>query len=154
MGHRAIIRRLVAKAKEVGGESILLTFDPHPRQVVFPNDKSIKLLNNLDEKIQLLRETGLNHLVIATFTIDFSQINPYKYVDDILIDKLNVQHLIIGYDHRFGQNRAGNIELLNIYAKQGAFTVEEIEKQDVDELHVSSTKIRTHILAGEIERYN
>ena len=78
MGHRTIIRRLVAKAKEVEGESILLTFDPHPRQVVFPNDKSIKLLNNLDEKIQLLRETGLNHLVIATFTIDFSQINPYK----------------------------------------------------------------------------
>ena len=101
-------------AQQNDGESVLLTFDPHPRKVVFPNDNSLRLLNTLDEKVALLEETGIDHLIIAPFTIEFSQINPYDYVDKILIDKINVRNLIIGYDHKFGLNREGNIDLLNI----------------------------------------
>jgi len=153
-GHRAIIARLIQKAKTEGGESIILTFDPHPRQVVFPNDHEISLLNTLKEKIDLLGETGLDHLIVMPFTIEFSQINPYKYVEDVLINKIGVKHLIIGYDHRFGQNRAGDIDLLNTYALKGSFTVEEISHQDVDDLTVSSTKIRNCILQGEIQKAN
>ncbi len=153
-GHRMIISSLIAKAKEVKGESIILTFDPHPRQVVFPNDTSLRLLSTLEEKIELLNETDLDHLVIIPFTIEFSQINPYLYVDELLIGKINVNHLIIGYDHKFGLNREGDIDLLNIYARQEKFTVQEILKQDVDNLHVSSTKIRNHLLNGDIEKAN
>lgn len=153
-GHRTIIKRLVEKAQAAGGESVILTFDPHPRQVVFPNDKEMRLLNTLDEKINLLSETGLDHLIIAPFTVAFSQINPYSYVDDILVDKINVQHLIIGYDHKFGQNRAGNIDLLKIYEGKGAFTVEEISEQDVDDLKVSSTQIRNCLKDGQISTAN
>lgn len=153
-GHRMIIQRLIQKAKEVSGESVILTFDPHPRQVVFPSDDSLRLLNTLEEKIALLQETDLDHLVIAPFTIEFSQVNPYRYVDQVLIEKLRVKHLIIGYDHKFGLNREGDIDLLNIYARQEKFTVEEIPKQEVDNLHVSSSKIRNHILNGKLEKAN
>lgn len=153
-GHRTILKRLVEVARANGGESVLLTFDPHPRKVVFPNDKSLKLLNTLEEKISLLESTGIDHLILAPFTVEFSQINPYDYVDKILIDKIQVKHLIIGYDHKFGLNREGNIDLLNIYAKQEAFEVEEIAKQEIDNLHVSSTKIRRHISEGDMEQAN
>ena len=149
-----IIDRLIQKAREVNGESIILTFDPHPRSVVFPNDDSLRLLSTLEEKIALLGETELDHLVIVPFTIEFSQVNPYRYVDQVLIEKLQVKHLIIGYDHKFGLNREGDIDLLNIYSRQEKFTVEEIPKQDVDNLHVSSTKIRNHILNGDLEKAN
>lgn len=153
-GHRTIISRLVETAEKVNGESIILTFDPHPRQVVSPNDKEMRLLNVLEEKITLLSETGLDHLIVMPFTIEFSQINPYKYIEDILIDKIKVKHLIIGYDHRFGQNRSGNIDLLNTYADKGAFSVEEISRQDVDDLAVSSTKVRNCIAQGDMPRAN
>lgn len=153
-GHRAIISKLIEKASSINGESIILTFDPHPRQVVSPNDKEMRLLNTLEEKIALLSETGLDHLIVMPFTIEFSQINPYKYIEDILIDKINVKHLIIGYDHRFGQNRTGNIELLQSYAAKGAFSVEEISQQDIDDLAVSSTKVRNYIAKGDMPHAN
>ena len=153
-GHRAIISKLIEKASSIQGESVIFTFDPHPRQVVSPNDTEMRLLNTLEEKIALLSETGLDHLIVMPFTIEFSQINPYKYVEDILIDKIKVKHLIIGYDHRFGQNRSGNIDLLQSYAAKGAFSVEEISQQDIDDLAVSSTKIRKCIAKGDMPHAN
>ncbi|MEL6390315.1 MAG: riboflavin biosynthesis protein RibF [Bacteroidota bacterium] len=153
-GHRTIIERMRQVAREINGESIILTFHPHPRQVVFPNDKSLRLLNTLDEKIELLSETGLDHLVILPFTVEFSQINPYDYVDKILIEGLQVKHLIVGYDHRFGLNREGNYDLLDVYAKQGLFTLEQIEEQDIEDLHVSSSAIRNHIKNGLMTKAN
>lgn len=153
-GHRTIINRVIEKAKEIDGESIILTFDPHPRQVVYPDDKEIRLLTSLDEKIALLDATGLDHVVIVPFTVEFSQINPYHYVEDILINKLNVNHIIIGYDHKFGLNRGGDIHLLKSYEKKGSFVVEEISRQDVDDLRVSSTKIRNHLHEGDIHIAN
>ena len=153
-GHTAIIKRVVEKSKELGGDSIIVTFDPHPRQIVYPADTDIRLLTTLDEKIRLLSSTGVDHLIIIPFTVEFSRINPYKYVEDILIDRLKVKHLIIGYDHRFGLNREGNIDLLRQYEKKGALVVEEISRQDVDELKVSSTKIRNHIMNGDIHIAN
>lgn len=153
-GHRSIIKRLCQVATQTAGESIIVTFDPHPRKVVFPNDLDLRLLTTTSEKIDLLRETGLDHLIIVPFTVAFSQINPHEYVEKILIRKCRVRHLIIGYDHRFGLNRSGDIHLLRHYESQGAFEVEEIPQQVVEDLHVSSTKIRNHILAGHIPQAN
>jgi len=153
-GHRTIINRVIEKAKEIKGESIILTFDPHPRQVVYPSDQEIRLLTSLDEKIAQLEATGLDHLVIIPFTVEFSQINPYHYVENILIEKLKVNHIIIGYDHKFGLNREGDINLLRTYEKKGDLTVEEISRQDVDDLKVSSTKIRNHLQEGDIHIAN
>ena len=153
-GHRAIINRLREKAKEVDGESVILTFHPHPREVVFPNDHSLRLLTTLEEKISLLDATHVDHLIIIPFTVEFSQINPYRYVDEFLIKKVRVKHLIIGYDHKFGLNREGDIDLLKIYERQEKFTVEEIPRKDVDHLRVSSTKIRNYLLAGNIDIAN
>ena len=153
-GHRAIINRLIKKAKEVNGQSILLTFDPHPRQIVSPKDDSLRLITTLPEKIDLLKDTHLNHLIIIPFTVEFSQINPYDYVEKVLIERIGVLHLIIGYDHKFGLNRKGNLDLLFLFADQGAFTVEEIPEQEIDEKHVSSTSIRNNILNGDIEQAN
>lgn len=153
-GHRTIIKRLIEVAHETDGESIIITFDPHPRKVVFPNDKSLRLLTTTSEKIALLEQTGLDHLVIIPFTIEFSQINPYDYVDKILISRCQVKHLIIGYDHKFGLSRSGDINLLKLYEEKGAFKVEEISKQEVENLHVSSSQIRNHISEGDIEKAN
>lgn len=153
-GHRMIIKRLIEVAKKVDGDSIIITFDPHPRKVVFPNDDSLRLLTTTEEKIALLEKTGLDHLVIIPFTIAFSQINPYEYVDKFLITKCQVKHLIIGYDHKFGLSRRGDINLLRLYEEKDAFSVEEISKQDIDNLHVSSSQIRNYILDGDLEKAN
>ena len=153
-GHRAILERLIDIAREVDGQSILLTFDPHPRKVIFPYDKEFRYITTLDEKTTLLRDTGIDHLIILPFTVEFSQINPYVYVESVLIDKIQAKHIIIGYDHQFGMNRAGNIDLLRQYEEKGHFKVHQIERQDIDELKVSSTKVRNAIIAGDMARAN
>lgn len=153
-GHRTIITELCRLAKKKKGESVLMIFHPHPRKVVFPNDDSLKLITTLDEKISLLEKTELDHLVIAPFTIEFSQIDPRVYVEDVLIKQLKAKHVIVGYDHRFGLNRGGDISLLREYEKEGYFEITEIEKQQIDDLHISSTKIREHIESGKLELAN
>lgn len=153
-GHRAIIKKVVDKAKSTGGESILMTFDPHPRKIVFPNDQSLKLISTLDEKIKLLKDSGLDHVIVAPFTVEFSQINPYVYTEKILMEKIKARHIIIGYDHRFGLNRAGDLNLLKAYADEGHFTLEEIPRQDIDHLAVSSSKIRLNLQNGNIGQAN
>lgn len=153
-GHRAILEQVVTKAKEVGGESILMTFDPHPRKVVFPNDDSLKIISTLEEKIKLLETTGIDHLIVYPFTVEFSQINPAIYIEEVLVKKVQAKHIIIGYDHRFGLNRSGDINFLKEYADHGVFTIDEISEQQINDLKVSSSKIRTHLLEGEIEKAN
>jgi riboflavin kinase/FMN adenylyltransferase len=153
-GHRAIIKKVIDKAKNVGGESIVMTFYPHPRKVVFPNDKSLRLISTLEEKIKLLDSCGVDHLIIAPFTVEFSQINPYVYTDKILIEKIKAKHIVIGYDHKFGLNRSGDINLLKAYAEEGHFTLDEIPEQEIDNLKVSSSKIRKHLLEGQVEKAN
>ena len=153
-GHRTIIDQVIAKAQEIDGQSILMTFDPHPRKVVFPNDDSLRLLTTLPEKIKLLSKTGLDHLVIVPFNVAFSQISPSEYVEKIIINRIGAKHVIIGYDHRFGLNRAGNFDFLKEYEVQEHFELSEIPEQQIADIKVSSSKIRTNLDGGNIEEAN
>ncbi|SEM05169.1 riboflavin kinase / FMN adenylyltransferase [Aquimarina amphilecti] len=153
IGHKKIIERLVEAAKRNNLESVILTFFPHPRMVL-QKDTSIKLINTIEERIQILEKTGLDSLVIHPFTKEFSRLSAKEYVEEMLVDKLNVRHVIIGYDHRFGRNRNSNIIDLASFGIQNDFTVEEITKQDIDDVAVSSTKIREALLEGDIMKAN
>lgn len=153
IGHRKIIDRLVKSAKESQAEASLLTFFPHPRMVLQQNN-DLKLINTLDEKKNILAQTGLDNLIVEPFTIEFSRLKAEEYVKNILVDKLNAKKIIIGYDHRFGRNRTANIEDLKSFGKKYNFSVEEISKQDIDEVAVSSTKIRKALHEGDLELAN
>lgn len=153
IGHKKIIERLVESARKNNLESVILTFFPHPRMVL-QQDSDIKLINTIDERIQILEKTGLDNLVIHPFTKEFSRLSAGEYVQQMLIDCLKAKHVIIGYDHRFGRNRNSNITDLASYGIQNDFTVEEISKQDLDDVAVSSTKIRKALFDGNITKAN
>ena len=153
LGHRKIIKKLTGIAKEKELDSALLTFFPHPRMVL-QQSKDLKLINSIDEKKQLLSKTGLHHLIIEPFTIDFSRLTAQEYVEKYLIEYLNAAVIIVGYDHRFGRNRKANIEDLIKFSKIYNFEVVEISKQDIDDVAISSTKIRSAILNGKIDLAN
>jgi len=156
IGHKAIIKRLNSRAKEHSAESVLITFFPHPRKVLFPESvgKDLLMINSQAEKIELLEGTGLDHLVILEFSLEFSKISSSDFVLNILYEKLNAVHVIIGFNHQFGHKREGDLaELTSIGAKLG-FSVEEIPEQDIQNETVSSTKIRKSIKEGYIQRAN
>ncbi|WP_109851276.1 bifunctional riboflavin kinase/FAD synthetase [Aquimarina sp. AU58] len=153
IGHKKIIERLIESARKNNLESVILTFFPHPRMVL-QQDSDIKLINTIDERIQILEKTGLDNLVIHPFTKEFSRLSAGEYVQQMLIDCLKAKHVIIGYDHRFGRNRNSNITDLASYGVQNDFTVEEISKQDLDDVAVSSTKIRKALFDGNITKAN
>ena len=153
-GHQKIITRIKSIANETGGESVLLTFDPHPRKVLFSDENSLMLINTLKEKIHLLDNLGLDHLIIYPFSKEFSRISPTSYVRDLLVNELNISTLVIGYDHHFGRNREGNFNLLQELSTVYDFNLEEITAQEINEIKISSTKIRTALSIGEIEKAN
>jgi len=153
IGHRAIMQRLVAAAKEQGLVSAVLTFFPHPRMVLQKNS-DIKLINTLSEKKQLLEDIGLDYFVVEPFTYEFSRLSALEYVRDILVTQLKAKKIIIGYDHRFGRNRNADIQDLKKYGEQFGFEVEEISAQQLDEVSVSSTKIRKALAKGDIHTAN
>ena len=152
-GHQKIIEKLVLEAKLAGKKSILLTFFPHPRMVL-QKDSKIALINTIKERETLLAKTGLDYLIIHPFSKEFSMITALDFVENLLVNKLNVSKLIIGYDHHFGKNREGNIKQLTGYSKQYNFNVEEIPAQDIDEVSVSSTKIRAALASGNLKTAN
>jgi len=152
-GHQKIIERLVNEAKISDLESVILTFFPHPRMVL-QKDSDIKLINTIEERRQILEKSGIDHLIIHPFTYQFSRLTALEFVRDILVNKLHAKKIIIGYDHRFGRNRTANIDTLKEYGKQFDFEVEEISEKDIEDVAVSSTKIRTALLAGEVEKAN
>jgi riboflavin kinase/FMN adenylyltransferase len=152
IGHRSILKKLINKAKDTGKDSMLITFDPHPRIALGLGE--ISLLSTLDEKIELLSETGLDYLLILPFTKEFSNQRARDFISNVLIDQLNISEIILGYDHKFGHNREGDVQLLaEVLTKTNRF-VTEIPAQDVDEIIVSSTKIRAALIQGEVERAN
>ncbi|HEY9082353.1 MAG TPA: bifunctional riboflavin kinase/FAD synthetase [Vicingaceae bacterium] len=150
LGHKVIINQLKKAAEELEGENVLLTFFPHPRMVVFPDDNELKLLNTIEERKELLGKAGIDHLIIHPFSKAFSRLTALEFVRDILVNRLNVKKLVIGYDHHFGRNREGSFEDLIEFGEVYGFSVEEIPAQDIQQINVSSTKIRTSLLAGEI----
>ncbi len=150
IGHQKLLTTINELAEREGGESVMLTFSPHPRLVLFPDDNDLKLLNTLDEKIKRLEKTGLQHLIIHPFSLEFSRTTVLQYVSDILVGTLNVHKLVIGYDHHFGRNRSGNLENLKAMSPDFNFEVTEISAQEIDEVNVSSTKIRNALLSGDV----
>ena len=153
-GHRKIIERLIERAKREGGESVLFTFHPHPRMVLFPSDNDLKLLNTQPEKIALLEAAGLDHLLVVPFSRQFSRMHATDYVRDVLVGAIGVRSVVIGYDHRFGRNREGDLQLLHQLGERFDFNVEEIPAQEVDHIKVSSTKIRHALSDGEVRSAN
>jgi riboflavin kinase/FMN adenylyltransferase len=154
LGHKKILKRLKDERIKAGGESVLLTFWPHPRLLLFPDDNQLKLLQTLEEKLEQLELAGVDNVVVLPFTKEFSQMLPEDFIKDFLVNSLNVHTAIIGYDHRFGRNREGDIHLLKSFEKQYHYKVLEIGPEDVDHITVSSTKIRNSLLTGDVETAN
>ena len=153
IGHQKILKDLIKTAKKEGKKSVLLTFFPHPRMVLQKENK-ILLLNTIKEKSSLLEKMGLDYLIIHPFSREFSRLTALDFVRDVLVNKLNTSRLIIGYDHHFGKNREGNIHQLKEYSLLYDFKVEEIPAQDIDDVSVSSTKIRTALKDGNLKTAN
>ncbi|CAN1551408.1 RibF FAD synthase [Flavobacteriaceae bacterium] len=153
IGHQKIIEKLLQNAKEYDCESLILTFFPHPRMVL-QEGSDIKLLNTIDERSVLLDKLGLDNLIIHPFDKEFSQLSAEEFVKTILVDTFNIQKIIIGYDHRFGRNRTANIDDLILYGEKFGFEVEQISAQEINEVSISSTKIRNAILDGNMALAN
>jgi riboflavin kinase/FMN adenylyltransferase len=153
LGHQKVLSNLVVGAKKRNASSVLLTFFPHPRMVL-QKDSPIKLINTIEERIELLKKIGLDALVIHEFTEDFAEKTALDFVENVLVNHLKISNLIIGYDHRFGKNREGNYDQLTEYGKIFDFEVTKIPQQEIDHITISSTKIRKAIELGNIEEAN
>jgi len=151
LGHLKLIKRVLELAKEINGKSMILTFFPHPRMILYPEEHGIELLNTVDEKISLLADTGIDHLIIHPFDQSFSELSSEEFINDVISNKLKTKKLIIGYDHRFGKNREGTFEDLLKLAPELGFEVEKIEEEDVNDIAVSSTLIRKALKSGDID---
>jgi len=154
LGHRKVISRLNEIAREVGGESVIFTFYPHPRLVVSANESNLRLLSSFTEKAELLEKAGVNHLVVFPFTIDFAEMSYEEFIREILIGKMNIHTLVVGHDHRLGKKREGSYENILALQKKLSFNVEKIDTFILDEVDISSSKIRAAIQNGDIDKAN
>ncbi|GAB5527998.1 MAG: bifunctional riboflavin kinase/FAD synthetase [Roseivirga sp.] len=154
VGHQKILSRLREVANQKEGETVMITYWPHPRMVLKPLDNTLKLLSTFPEKANLLETYGVDHLVKIPFTREFSQMTPEEYIRIVLHERIQTSHIITGYDHRFGKNREGGLEHLMNYADKYHYSVEEIPRQDIEEIGVSSTKIRKALEAGDVSLAN
>ncbi|NBB20615.1 bifunctional riboflavin kinase/FAD synthetase [Runella sp. CRIBMP] len=149
LGHQIILARLTETAQTLGGETVVLTFWPHPRMVVSKDSQNLKLLSTLEEKIAYLRQNGVHHLVIIPFTREFSELSSEEFIQQILVETIGTKKLVIGYDHHFGRNREGSFDYLQQHAPRYGFEIEEIPRQEIEHITVSSTKIRQALLEGD-----
>jgi riboflavin kinase / FMN adenylyltransferase len=154
LGHRKIIARLNELAREIKGESVIFTFDPHPRKVISPNECNLRLLTTLDEKIELFEQSGIDHLIIYPFTPEFAQLTYSKFVEEVLVGQIHTKFLVVGYDHKFGKNRQGDFEFLKNCANRLGFQIEKLDVLLMNESNISSTKIREAIQHGDFETAN
>lgn len=154
IGHQQIIRHLRKLAAETKGETVLLTFFPHPRMVLQPDDNDLKLITTMEEREELLRSFGIDHLIIQPFSKEFSRISATEFVRDQLIQRIGMKTLVIGYDHHFGRNREGSYKDMEEMAPIYGFRLEEINEQMINDVAVSSTKVRKSLLDGDIETAN
>lgn len=153
-GHKKVISRLRELSTETGGDSVLFTFYPHPRQVLTPEEHNLRLINTLDEKIGLIQETGIDHLIIYPFSREFAALTYADFVEQILVGQMKTSCLVVGYDHKFGQGRKGNFEYLHQCASKFNFRIEKLDVLLVDEVNVSSTRIREALEEGNIALAN
>jgi len=154
IGHQKIIDRIKQLSQESDCENYIITFHPHPRSVIYPRDNSLELLSTLEEKIRLFEQYGVDNLVIVPFTIEFSQISAMEYIEKFLAQKFSPRYIVIGYDHRFGINRTGDIQMLKQVKERYGFDIVEIVAQELDEITISSTKIRKALKIGDLEKAN
>ncbi|QHT70190.1 bifunctional riboflavin kinase/FAD synthetase [Rhodocytophaga rosea] len=154
IGHQKILNRLKETAQQYNGETVVITYWPHPRLIVSTDSADLKLLSTIEEKIDLLAKYGIDHLVIIPFTKEFSQLTSEQFITNILVEKIGTKKLVIGYDHRFGKNREGSFEHLQQNASQYGFEVEEIPRQDIEDVGVSSSRIRTALSTGHVHIAN
>lgn len=154
VGHQKILTTLQESAKASNGETVLLTFFPHPRLILHPEDDSLRIISDIDEKVKRLSEAGIDHLIITPFTRDFSNLSPEEYIREVLVGKIGTKKIIIGYDHRFGKDRSGSLKELLAYADIYGYSVEQIPEQDINDVAVSSTKIREALIKGDIGTAN
>ena len=154
IGHQTILNRIIQLAKRVEGESVLISFYPHPRLVLFPENNPLKLLHTLEERIATLEKLGLDKLLLIPFTKDFSRTPSKAFIRDVLVEGVGIHTIVIGYDHHFGKNRTGGIEELRSFSSQYEYEVEEIPAQSINEANISSTKIRRALESGEVDVAN
>lgn len=154
LGHRKIIERITQLAKDSGGATVILTFFPHPRMILHPEDHNLKMINTMDEKARLLEQLGVDHLIITPFSRDFSNQTAEEYIRDILVNKIGTKKIVIGYDHRFGKDRQGGLTELQQLAPVYDYEVVEIPEQDIHDVAISSTRIRNALLSDEIDLAN
>jgi len=154
LGHRKIIARLHDLAKAINGESVIFTFDPHPRKIVAPAETNLRLLTTLDEKIELFEQSGIDHLIIYPFTPEFAQLTYEEFVEQILVGQIHTKSLVVGYDHKFGKGRQGDFEFLKNCADRLGFQIEKLDVLLMNESNISSTKIREAIQIGDFDTAN
>lgn len=150
VGHQKILNRLKEVAAKNNGETVVITFWPHPRLVLSPVDTKLKLLNTFEERIELIKQQGIQHLLRIPFTKEFSNISSEKFIRDILVQKIGTRKLVIGYDHHFGKNREGSFEQLKLNGPTLGFDVEEIPRQEIEQVGISSTQIRHDLELGDV----
>ncbi|MCE7060579.1 bifunctional riboflavin kinase/FAD synthetase [Dyadobacter sp. CY343] len=154
LGHHKILSRLLEISRQSGGESVVLTFWPHPRTVVSEDSQGLQMLSTIDEKIELFAKLGIHHLLIIPFTRAFSELSSDEFIQQILVDRIGTKKLVIGYDHRFGRNREGSFEFLQKNCANYGFEVEEIPREDIEDTAISSSRIRKALVTGHIEEAN
>lgn len=154
LGHQKIILKLIEKAHEINGESVILTFFPHPRMILNPGDHELKMINTMAEKALLLEKFGVDHLIITPFTRDFSNLSAQQYIKEILIDQIGMKDIVIGYDHRFGKDRSGSLKELQQFSGVYGYQIEEIPEQDIADVAISSTRIRKALAIGDVDAAN
>ncbi|TDB64476.1 bifunctional riboflavin kinase/FAD synthetase [Arundinibacter roseus] len=150
-GHQQILSRLIEISQKRQGQTVVLTFWPHPRLIVSEDSQGLQLLSTIEEKIELFSSLGIDHLIITPFTRAFSELSSIDFIQQVLVDRIGTKKIVIGYDHRFGRNREGSFDFLQRKAPSFGFEVEEIPRQDIDALAISSTRIRAALLHGEVE---
>ncbi len=151
LGHRKLIEKVREIADSIGGETVVLTFFPHPRMVIYPNEHGLELLNTIHEKKELLQDAGVDHLIIHPFDLEFSELSSDDFIREVIVNKLKTKKLVIGYDHHFGKKREGNFDDLVRLAPRYGFEVEKIEEEDVNDIAVSSTQVRNALKSGDVQ---
>jgi riboflavin kinase / FMN adenylyltransferase len=154
LGHHKVISHVKAIARETGGESVVFTFYPHPRQVLAPEEHNLRLLTTLQEKIELLRDSGIDHLIVYPFTYEFSRLSYADFVEKILVGQINCAGLVVGYDHKFGNQRKGDFEYLQSCSDKFGFSIYKLDVLLINEVNISSTRIRNALEAGDIRLAN
>jgi len=154
LGHQKILKHVVSEARKLDGISVLLTFYPHPRLVLYPEDNELKLITTIEEKAILLEKFGLDYLIILPFTKELSRLSAFSFIRDVLVGQIRMKTFIIGYDHRFGKNREGSIRDIQQYSSEFKYKVQQISEQDIDDCIVSSSQIRKSLLKGDLQGAN